>query len=187
MYLSRTCLLVALLVLCSSNLLANPTGAPLVSYPIEPCRILDTRVSIGAIPTHTAIDVFVRGSALQSSDGAQLANCGVPTSAEAVLVNVTAVFPSSTGDLLINGTGRVAGLNGAYQYSRVTYMPGTLLSNEIQVSLCNTYLYPSPHSPCPHDGVSRYRDFQILNLSSTGSSVHVVVQVVGYLERMPGS
>lgn len=161
------------------SLLAHPTGAALYSFPVIPCRILDTRVSLGALQANTAMDVHVRGSALLSSEGAGISDCDVPPKAEAVMVNVTVVSPSSTGHLKINGYGEVAGPHGIY--SRFNYRPFENDSNEMQIDLCNIFLFPAPHEPCGFDGF-RYNDFQVLNVATAGS-LHIVMDVVGYLAR----
>lgn len=178
--LSRTLSFFALLSLAFAVAAsANPTGAGLLVYPVEPCRILDTRVSIGPVDVNTAIDVFVRGSQLQASDGAQRSDCGVPPEAEAVVVNVTVVGPQGNGYLKINGTGRAYGPQG--RYSRLTYRLGENDANEMTISLCNVYILPSEQEACPYDGMGRYSDFQVLN--AIGSPVWVVVDVVAYLAR----
>lgn len=159
---------------------ANPTGAGLLVYPVEPCRVLDTRAGKGVIAVNVAIDVFVRGSQLRASDGAQRTDCRVPAAAEAVIVNVTAVWPEGNGFLKINGTGWVYGPQG--QYSRLTYRAGENDANEMTVSLCNSYFAPHPHAACPQDGNGRYLDFQVLNPVG-GAPVHLVVDVVAYLAR----
>jgi hypothetical protein len=168
--------------LCCASLYANPTGAPLLSFPIEPCRVLDTRTSLGPLLPLTVIDVYVRGSALPASQGAARTDCGVPPEAEAVVIDVVAINPDGVGSLKINGTGWVYGPMGVY--SRINYRPGENDANEIQVSLCNTFFYPAPQVPCPSSPATpgRYEDLQISN-PATGSSLHVVADVVGYLAR----
>jgi hypothetical protein len=172
------CLVVGVLI--SSLASAYPTGAPLFSFPVEPCRVLDTRVNLGALPGGTAMDVHVRGSNLLASEGAARTDCGIPPEAEAVVLNVTVIQSTTGGYLKINSYGTVSGVNGPY--SRLTFRPLENDSTEIQVGLCNTYLYPAPHQPCGFNG-STYDDIQILNMAPSGSSLHIVADVVGYLAR----
>lgn len=158
---------------------AFPTGAPLVYFPVSPCRILDTRVSIGTIPATHAIDVFVRGSNLLASDGAGRADCNVPTNAEVAVVNITVVNPSNVGYIRANATGFVLSPSGTY--SRMSYRPGQNDSNEIAVGLCNTLLFPAPHQPC--GGVNgRYNDFQVKNMGP--GALDLVADVMGYYARL---
>lgn len=159
---------------------AHPTGAALVTCPVEPCRFLDTRTSLGPLAGGTAMDVYIRGSALDASDGAQRTDCGVPPWAESVMVNIQSLNPTSVGHLKINGTGRVAGVMGTY--SRTNYRPLENDANEILVSLCNEFLYPAGPSPCGDPG-PKFLDFQILNGGPAGSSLHIAAEVVAYYQR----
>lgn len=152
-----------------------------MTFPVEPCRIVDTRVALGPLASGSGMSVFVRGSLLDPLNGAAQTNCGVPAEAEAVIVNVVAVGPTSNGVLKVNGSGFVYGPTG--QYSRLNYQIGQNTANEMVVSLCNVYLYPHAHAPCAFDGAGRYSDFQIVNAGSVGSSVHIVADVVGYLAQ----
>lgn len=158
---------------------ANPTGAPLFTYPVEPCRFMDTRVGPGPLlPDLYAMDGWVRGSKLQASNGATTTDCGVPPEAESVRMNITVLAPSgSSGHLRINGTGWLH----QSTFSRINYSSGQTIANEIEVSLCNTYFFPTPQTPCPYDGMGRYLDFQMRNYGT--GPVHIVGDVVGYLAR----
>lgn len=170
-------LIVMSILISVVNLFANPTGAPLSYYAVEPCRFFDTRAS-SPIPNNTAIDVFVRGSNLQPSTGALRTDCHIPITAQAVVVAFTVIAPTSSGYLKINGTGSVAGPEGPY--ARFIYRFGENDSNEMTISLCNTTVHPFPHQACPFDGINRYLDFQVLNLGVTGSTIHVAGDVIGY-------
>lgn len=161
---------------------AQPTGAPLFHFPLHPCRVLDTRTSIGPLVGGNAMDVYVRGNQLLSSHGAQRADCGVPPEAEAVIINVTAIQPNSVGNLKLHATGWVHGPMG--NYSRLNYAPAENAANEMTVSLCNTYIYPTTHEACgTGDPSGRYTDFQIWNSSAPTTTLHIVADVVGYLAR----
>lgn len=184
----RKVLAVVVFCLCtglavSDSLFANPTGAPLFTFPVKPCRIMDTRVSMGPLPDFAVYDVHVRGSQLPASEGAARSDCKVPPSAEAVIVNVTVVSPTGNGYLRVNAFGETS-QNSYSPYSRLTYRMGQNIANEMVVDLCNIFLYPAPHEPCGFNG-STYSDFSVLNTGTAGSSVHLVIDVVGYLARMP--
>jgi len=161
---------------------AHPTGAPLATFPVQPCRILDTRVA-APLPTGTAYDGFARGSALSSAWGAAQADCGIPAAAEAVTFNVTVLSPTTAGYLKINGTGSVTSPNGPY--ARIVFAALQSISNEVTVDLCNVYLFPAEHEPCPYteEEPDLFSDFQILPQMGTGGTVHVVIDVVNYLAR----
>lgn len=170
------------LALClAAPVLANDTGAPLITRTVAPCRVLDTRFALGATPNLNAEDVFVRGALLPHSSGGR-PDCLVPETAEAAIVNVTVIDPTSSGVLKIDATGF---LSASQVFSRINFAAGQKISNEMTVSLCNVFLYPHPHAACPLDGAGRFLDFQIIPVMAAGASTHVVVDVVGYLERMP--
>jgi hypothetical protein len=160
---------------------ANPTGAPLAHYPVEPCRVLDTRFALGPIAHNTGINVFIRGAALPATQGGTQTDCGVPVAAESAIINVAVVQPTSEGYLRLNGTGFVHGPKGPY--SRINFAAGQTISNEMSVSLCNVFIYPAPHAPCLFDTAGHYLDFDIQPKIAVGASVHVVIDVVGYLAR----
>lgn len=179
---NRIAPLVLLLHLLGTAAYANPTGSGLVLQPLHPCRVFDSRVELGPLPNGTATDVSVRGDALPDDQGGS-GDCGVPAEAEAVVVDVHVVNPTTSGYLKISGTGGVTSPAGAY--TRLVYNAMELATGEMTVSLCNTYLFPAEHAPCPGQEEGTYADFQIVNAATTGSSAHVVVDVVGYFVRQP--
>jgi hypothetical protein len=186
-------LLFVCLLLSAFVVRAHPTGAPLAFFALEPCRVLDTRVSLdpekeplGPIGGQTASDlIFVRGSNLLPEHGAQRADCGVPASAEAVAVNFTVIGPLSGGHLRINGPGQEGaggGVNGPY--SRLTYRLGQNDNEEMTVGLCNANAPGFPHVPCAWDADGHFADIQVFNAGPVGSSVHLVADIVGYYAAM---
>lgn len=84
----------------------SPSGE-LVYTPVTPCTAHDTRPPLntanpGPFTGSQNFTVDVKGN-LPSGVGGQ-ASCGVPDSAEAVLVNVVALNPTGTGELAIGDT-----------------------------------------------------------------------------------
>jgi hypothetical protein len=72
---------------------------PLSFYPLNPCRLWDTRSTHApAIGANTSRSFVARGL------------CGVPAAAQAVAVNVTIVSPTDTGNLRIFPAGITAPL-----------------------------------------------------------------------------
>jgi len=72
--------------------------SPLSYYTVPPCRVVDTRGAVGplggpAMLANTSRDFPVRGS------------CGVPATAKAVALNVTATLATSFGDLRLYPSG----------------------------------------------------------------------------------
>ena len=69
---------------------------PLQFVPVTPCRLIDTRLSGGALPANTSRNFAVP----------QLGGCGIPTTAAAYSLNVTAVPQGRLGFLTIWATGQ---------------------------------------------------------------------------------
>jgi hypothetical protein len=67
-------------------------------YTLTPCRLLDTRQTGPGVAANTASNFAVAGL------------CGVPLTAKAVLVNITVVSPTDTGDLRLYAAGSPAPL-----------------------------------------------------------------------------
>lgn len=158
---------------------ANPTGSALLFFPVEPCRIMDTRVAIGQASAGYAYDLFVRGTSLPGAIQGGANNCGIPAAAEAVIVNIVVINPTGSGYLRINGTGFLTSPSGVY--SRMNFTGGAASSEEMTVSLCNTFLAPHPHAPCLWGG-GLYSDSQ---LALAGGDSHVVIDVMGYFRAAP--
>ncbi|KAF1707604.1 hypothetical protein [Pseudoxanthomonas sacheonensis] len=75
-------------------------AADLVFVPIPPCRILDTRLAVGAIAAGTTRGVDVSAVSDYSFQGGDASNCsgmGAAGSFAAVAVNFTSVTPAQTG------------------------------------------------------------------------------------------
>ncbi|HYC88271.1 MAG TPA: S8 family serine peptidase [Thermoanaerobaculia bacterium] len=118
-----------------------PPGASL--YIVTPCRVIDSRD--GTALTHLATrDVQFTGV------------CGIPTSAKAVVANLTAVNPVTTGFLALYPTGAV--------------WPGTSTMNyRLGKTRANNAILP----------LSNLGKATILN---NGSTQHFIIDVTGYFE-----
>lgn len=119
-------------------------------YTLDPCRLFDTRLVGG--PTSGA-PMSAGGELIFTVAG----NCGVPSDATAVMVNVTVVSPTSGGYVSLN-PGNAFSLGTA----TLTYQTGELLSNNSTPSLAT-------------DGAGTIHVFN----SSTGTA-HVILDVTGY-------
>ncbi len=178
-----TLAIITLLSLLSTPLYANPTGSPLSTFSVYPCRVLDTRVAMGPVMAGTSMQFHVRGKELPASQGAARRNCGIPPEAESVVINIQAVSPTSAGHLRVNGVGFVTSPQGTY--TRLNFGVGENISNEMTVSLCNVFLFPHPHQPCPHPNPDLYEDIAVIpSMAGPSNSVHLVADVVGYQSRM---
>jgi hypothetical protein len=94
---------------------------PGVSYsPIDPVRVLDTRSSTGRLGAGKTLDVTVVGG-----------STGVPTTASAVVLNVTGIAPSSATDLRVYPTPRSGGAQPLS--SNLNLAPGAIRANLVTV------------------------------------------------------
>jgi len=129
------------------------TFAPAMGYtPLSPVRILDTRGGTGGVQgpltANQAYPVQVTGLA------------GVPATATAVAMNVTAVAPSAIGNLRVYPDGAPTP-----NASTVNYIPGRSVANFVVTAL-------------PADGK--------VDIYSDGARVNVLFDVVGYYDTASG-
>lgn len=142
-----------------TSLLLLCLAAPVLAdevVPISPCRILDTR-SGSPIAANVATGEPARGL------------CGVPADATALVVNATVVSPAGAGYLKAYGT------SSSPSTVVLTYSAGqTVTTTGAQVGL-------SWDDPSTSEWDLPAWDFQVL----TSQGAHVVVDVTGYLTRLP--
>lgn len=139
-------------------------AAELVYVPVEPCRLLDTRATIGAIDANTTESFVAYGNAgVLDSQGGNAAGCPNPkpgSTPVSIAANITAVGNQASGN----------GNLVAYPYgstvpssSLVNYRVGTNIANSSIIALC--------------EDTSCLFDF---NLQSNFASVPAIVDVQGY-------
>jgi len=132
-------------------------------YPLEPCRIVDTREALdiyeGPISPLLVANYFARDSTDQIDDielqGGKPGGCGVPAAAEAVVVNITATEQGGRGHLR------------AYPWGIA--MPRASIVNFSGSTIANSTILPICTVACSYD-------FSIYASMTT----HVVVDVMGY-------
>jgi hypothetical protein len=126
-----------------------PTGGVVAHgfYTITPCRLLDTRTQpAGPIASGVVREVAVSG-------------CGVPAAATAVAINVTAVSPSSSGDLAVYAVEPPTAANNI-----VSFGLGAIRANNAIATISV-------------DGT-----LKIKPTLSASAAMHVLVDVVGYFQ-----
>jgi hypothetical protein len=132
-------------------------GNDLAYTPVAPCRILDTRVSVGAIAANSTRSFVAINAANFSSQGGSATNCGtLGINATAVAINLTAVTPSGAGYATaypFNTTQPLA--------SSVNYTAGAIVNNALIVQI------PNPLSSF---------DFTLYTFAQS----HYVADIVGY-------
>lgn len=124
---------------------------------VAPCRLVDTRVAGGPL---VSVRHFVASGNLSAQGGAS--NCGIPTNATSLAVNVTAITEA-------DGQGYLRGwpyFGGPVNATLLNYSGDNNMSNMVNLQLCT--------------GINCMFDFDLRNY---GSSVHVVVDVIGYYQR----
>ena len=138
------------------------------TFTVQPCRVLDTRLSTppGPIPAFATRSVLVAGDLTQAGTVNQggAATCGVPATATGAYVNVIAVTAAGPGYLTVYPFG--ASLPVA---STVNFATGQTIANGVLVPIC------TPSASCPFH----------LNVSIGPAATDVVIDVNGYLVPSP--
>lgn len=134
-------------------------ASDLVYAPVTPCRILDTRVTGGAITANGSRDfnAVVGSGGNFSSQGGSATDCGVVAAGQAaVVINLTAVTPTGAGFATAYPFGATRPLA-----SSVNYTAGAIVNNSIVVKL------PSPLTT---------KDFTVYTFAASDH----VADIVGY-------
>lgn len=126
---------------------------------IRPCRIVDTRVTGGAIHTGSPRSFLAASNSSLAAQGGNPLGCGIPSAAVAIQANVVTVGASGSGYLKIYPYG--ASAPGA---SYMNYRDGEALANGGTITLNTAGL----------------KHFTVLAASH---STHVVIDVSGYFVK----
>ncbi len=131
------------------------------TYTVPPCRVLDTRFSSppGPIGGAAARDVRVVGPLGSTTQGGA-PDCGVPTGATGVHINVVAVGAAGPGHLTAYPAGSALPLA-----STINFSTGDTVANGVLLPVC------VPFASCAAD----------LTIQMGPSAAHVVIDVTGYL------
>jgi parallel beta-helix repeat protein len=127
-------------------------------YPLTPCRILDSRAMGGPLPVEIPRKYWVWGSDTEIQSQGGTGNCSVPSTARAVVINLTSTEAVANGHFRIYPFG-----NPLTSASIVNFSNGVTMANATEVPICQ----PS----CDAD----------INIYSSVVS-HVVADVMGYFE-----
>lgn len=132
-------------------------NSDLTFTPINPCRIIDTRVAGGTITANTSRNFRGVNSANFTSQGGSATDCGtLGLSASALALNVTAVTPNAAGYATVFPFGTAQPLA-----SSVNYNAGAVVANSVIAPI------PNP---------LQASDFTIYSFAQS----HYVVDIVGY-------
>lgn len=139
---------------------ATATTARGLSYnTVVPCRVLDTRNNSGRINAWSFLDLHVTGSEFTVQGGAPH-ECGVPVTAAAVVVNITAIAPAGPGFLTAYPAG-----SARPPSSSLNYHSSDVRANELAV-------------PLSEEAMPRITLY-------SNNAVDVAVDVVGYFATQP--
>jgi hypothetical protein len=142
----------------------------LLFVPVEPCRIIDTRLAGGLLAAGAVRHFEVAGTANFESQGGKAGGCGVPLGAStplaaAVVINVIAVGPQGPGHLR------------AWEFSQAP--PNASIINYANVGGLNI----ANGVVLPIAGVSSLD--KDLSIDANVSSTFIVADVTGYFTRFP--
>lgn len=131
-------------------------GSDLVYTPLNPCRIVDTRVVGGPITANGTRSFKSYTTTDFTSQGGDASNCNLPQNVSALSVKITSVLPSADGYFTAYPFDQAKPLA-----SSLNYVGGMILSDESHVRLCRP--------ACPSE----------FNVYSYAQS-EIVIDVTGY-------
>jgi hypothetical protein len=143
----------------------------LLFVPVAPCRLIDTRLSGGALAAGETRSFQVAGTSGFDDQGGTLGGCGVPIGAAepmapAVVINFVAVSPSGPGHLRAWEHGQP--IPGASTLNYQQLSPTLNIANALVVSIAGTSV-----------------DSADLDVQAGVSGTHLVADVTGYFTRFP--
>jgi|GEM_PF-2885587 len=130
---------------------------------VTPCRVIDTRsTSAGALKANTSRAFFIFDKGGFVGQGGDSSDCGIPSTATAVQINVTSTGATGNGNIRVYPYGEAAPLA-----SLVNYRTGVPIANAATVGLCRN-----------PNGSLCDKDVRFLATTQTD----LVVDVMGYYE-----
>jgi hypothetical protein len=164
MHVFRVCLAVLGILAAIAIREVAAQSSEMVYFTVPPCRIVDTRLAGGPIAAGTIRDFHVKGTSGFSGQGGNSSGCGIPTTAEAAMVNIVAVNPAGAGDLRAWAFSQPVPASSVLNYAVIS---GLNIANGIALPVCV--------GSCSFD----------LKIQADVSATDVLVDIVGYFA--PGS
>jgi hypothetical protein len=157
----KTARLIALggLGLLLSHAARAAVAGPYSFFPLTPCRVVDTRGAVGPQGGPVLSANTVRNFAIIGVNG-----CGVPTTAQAAAINITAIQATDNGDLRI------------FPYQSAVPLASVINFSTADFALANGAIVPL--ADIGGLDISVQTD---MAPASTGS-VHLVIDVTGYFQ-----
>lgn len=140
---------------------SHPVVGPLVTYLVDPCRFLDSR--------DTTVFWYEEEGPFRSESFRYYrlqGSCGVPLGADGAIVNVTITGATAEGHLQLYDA---YGHDGIPPTSLLNFQPGQTVANGLTLRLSRIF----------NPGIDA--DFRVFVRMPAGGTVHVIVDVVGYL------
>jgi hypothetical protein len=142
----------------------------LVFSPVAPCRVVDTRAAVaGILVAGTQRNFLVRNAGGFATQGGSATDCGIPSTATAVEMNLVAVSAVGAGDLRAFAFGGTLPNASVLNYSPVPGAPNLNIANGIAQPVCNPAI-----TACTQD----------LVIQTDAGNTHLVVDVVGYFNKV---
>ena len=157
----KTARLIALggLALLLSHAATAAVAGPYSFFPLTPCRVVDTRGAVGPQGGPALAANTVRSFSIIGVNG-----CGVPTTAQAAAINITAIQSTDNGDLRI-----------------FPYQSAVPLASVINFSTADFALANGAIVPLANIGGIDISVQTDMAPASTGL-VHLVIDVTGYFQ-----
>jgi hypothetical protein len=134
-------------------------AGPYSFYPLTPCRVVDTRGSVGPQGGPALAANTVRSFSIIGVNG-----CGIPATAKAAAINITAILATDNGDLRI------------FPYQSAVPLASVINFSTVDFALANGAIVPLAN--IGGTDISVQTD---MPPGSTGS-VHLVIDVTGYFQ-----
>ena len=135
----------------------RPARPELLFVPTTPCRVADTRLGGGKIPSGSVRNFYVRGTAGFPAQGGRSGGCGVPATATSVATNVTVAGATGLGYMIGYPDGTAAPVANFVSYH------------------ANETTTVNPTFALAAEGVNPH-----LAIKNQGSPAHLLLDITGY-------
>ena len=149
----RSILLSVVVILLASS---APAGGPYQFYSITPCRLVDTRGPVGPTGGPILAGNVVRSFPITGG------TCGIPATAQAAVLNVVIVSPTSGGNLRV------------WPYNTTMPLVATINFDPNEPAIANGAIAPLAADPSLQ--VSVYPAMGV------GPTAHLVIDATGYFQ-----
>lgn len=161
---------------------ATVTSSELVFTPITPCRAFDTRATT-PLSGNQSRSFRISESANLSAQGGSSSGCGIPPSASAVALSLTAVDETATGYLTVYASGAARPATVSLNYTANTTLTNTVIA---AVGGDETSVFTSRRTNVAGDVVGYYAPPIIANIAADGTLVAGTTRVLSVIKSGTG-